>query len=78
MEVQELQNLKEKIEIAKADKAKAEGAIEQIEKRWKDEFECKDVDEVKVKIKDTEKEIETLTEKRDGYVEEIETAMEVN
>lgn len=75
MEVKELQNLKDKIETAKADKAKAEGAIEQIEKRWKDEFECGSAEEVEKKIKETEAQVESLTEKRDKYIKEIEDAM---
>lgn len=76
MNIQELEELKEKIDKAKEDKAKTEGAIEQIEKRWKDEFECSSVDEVKTKIEKTKNEVEELTVKRDKYIEEIQEAME--
>ncbi len=75
MKVEELEALKKKIETAKQDKAKSEGAIEQIEKTWKDDFGCKTVEEVKAKVKDTEGQIKTLNEKFAGYMKEIETAM---
>jgi len=76
MEVKELQQLKEKIEKAKSEKAKAEGSLEQIQKRWKDDFDCTSVDQVEAKIKETEEQIKSLTEKKDNYIKEIEEVME--
>ncbi len=76
MYIQEIQNIKDKIETAKSDQAKAEGSIEQIEKQWKDDFDCANIDEVKAKIDETETSIASLTTKQEGYMKEIEAGME--
>ena len=40
----------QRLETAKSAKSKADGALEQIERRWRDEEKIKSVDEAKVKV----------------------------
>lgn len=75
METKELEKLKSDIEEAKSKKSKAEGALEQIEKTWKEDFDCNSVEEVKQKIEETNKQIETLNEKLKVHTDEIEKVM---
>jgi DNA repair exonuclease SbcCD ATPase subunit len=76
MNIKKLEELKEKIETAKSDRAKAEGAKEQIEKTWKDDFDCSSVEEVKDKVRETEEQIKALSGKLEEYMKKIEIAME--
>ena len=72
LSTQDLLDLKEKLEADKKEKAKNEGILEQIEKDWEDEYDCKSEKEVKNKVKEIDTEIEGLTAKRDKYIIEIE------
>jgi outer membrane murein-binding lipoprotein Lpp len=75
MEVREFQAIQDKIDKAKSDKAKAEGSIEQIEKSWKDDFQCNSIDEVQAKIKELTEQITSLEQKRNKHIADIEKAM---
>jgi chromosome segregation ATPase len=72
----EIEEIKEKVDEAKEEKAKAEGAMEQIEKQWVEEFECKTEEEVQNNIDKLETDIKDLTEKQTSYMTEINTVME--
>lgn len=71
MTAESLQELRKKIDKAKSEKARAEGAIEQIEKQWKDDFDCDGVDAVKKLIDDTREQIDSLSKKLESYIREI-------
>lgn len=49
--IEDIKKIKEKIDTLKAKKSKAEGVMESIKKRWKDEFQCDDLPAVEAKIK---------------------------
>ncbi len=76
MEIHELEELKEKIEIAKSKKAKNEGALEQIEKKWKEEYDCDCVGDVEELIEHTKEELELLEDKKNKYEKDIEKVMQ--
>lgn len=76
MTAEKLAELKDKIDTAKSDRDKAQGAIEEIEKNWKEEFDCKTAEEVETLIKTYNTQIESLTKKYDSLVEEIEGKVE--
>lgn len=71
MNADELKEVKQKIEQAKAEKAKAEGAMEAILKRWKDEFGCDSIDDAMGRIQELRETIRTLIEKYEKYMEEL-------
>jgi chromosome segregation ATPase len=71
-----IEEIKQKVDEAKEEKAKAEGAMEQIEKQWKDEFDCKTEEEVQNNINKIEADIKDLSEKKETYMTEINTVME--
>lgn len=76
MKIDELQDLKKKIETAKAEKSRAEGALEQIQKTWQQDFACESVEDIKAKISDVEKVIKEYEEKFNSYIAEIKTILE--
>jgi hypothetical protein len=57
MKVEDVVEIKAKIEKLKVQKNKAEGAIENIRKRWKTEYGCNSEAEVKAKIKELDESI---------------------
>ena len=75
MNINELQDLKKKIETAKSEKARAEGALEQILKTWKTDFGCSSVEEIKAKIVEVEKTITGFEEKFNTYIAEIQAIL---
>lgn len=76
MTPQDLHSLKNKIETAKAEKARAEGALEQIKKTWKDEFGCSTIEEIEAKIKETQDQISSLETKYNSLISELETTLQ--
>lgn len=70
--------LKEKIDKAKEQKAKAEGQIEQIMETWKKEYGCNTIEEVREYQKNIETKIQTLDEKLEGVTKEIEAILNEN
>jgi hypothetical protein len=71
MKTEELEQLRSRIETAKEEKAKAEGALEEILKRWKEEFGCGSLEEVALKIKEIRETVRSLIEKYERYMEEL-------
>jgi len=57
MTPRDFQTIKEKIESAKEQKARAEGAIGKIEEQWKKEFDVNSLEEAEQKAEEMEKEI---------------------
>lgn len=57
MTVDEVKRVREKINTLKERKAKAQGAMESIRKRWKEEFGCDDQPAVEAKLKTMVEEI---------------------
>jgi hypothetical protein len=76
MTIEELKELKSKIETAKEQKNKTEGAKEQMLKQLKDEFGLDSIDQIDGKIDGMKKEIDTLQTNQNKYMEEIEQEME--
>jgi hypothetical protein len=71
MKTEELEQLRSRIETAKEEKAKAEGALEEILKRWKEEFGCGSLEEVALRIKEIRETVRSLIEKYERYMEEL-------
>lgn len=63
--------LKEKIDKAKEQKAKAEGQMEQILETWKKEYNCNTIEETRKYQKDIEGKINSLNEKYASVTEKI-------
>lgn len=70
--VDQIAEIKKKVSILKEKKARAEGAMENIRRRWRDEYQCNSREEVESKIKaldeeivENEKRINILLEKID-------------
>lgn len=58
---QELMQLKKKIEDAKTQKAECEGALKQLRKQLKDEFDCNNLKQAKSTLHDFQMKVEKLT-----------------
>jgi len=75
MNIEELEDLKKQIEDAKTEKAKAEGALDQLKKDLKKNFDCITLKEAETLLTNYQKQTETLQIKYDKVVEEIEKIM---
>ena len=71
----ELKELKEKVEEAKAKKAKAEGIIEQIEKQIKEEYDLtipevkEEIIKLEIQLKEDQEKYDTLIKKANEIIE---------
>jgi predicted RNase H-like nuclease (RuvC/YqgF family) len=74
MKVEDVVEIKAKIEKLKAQKNKAEGAIENIRKRWKIEYGCNSEEEVKAKIKELDESIKENEKRVTFLLEKVEKA----
>jgi len=72
MTARELEQLKQQIEQARTDRDQTQGAITQLMKQLKEEFGCKTVEEAREKLKELQKELDTLSEKMDKKTAELE------
>jgi DNA-binding FrmR family transcriptional regulator len=72
--VKRLSEIQAKIEKAKSRKARAEGVLETLEKRMKEDFECADVDELRAKRKTLSGQIDKLSERFDKAMADLEEA----
>ena len=61
--VQELEEIKEKIESKKTERDKAKGTIEKIEGDWKEEFNFSTVEEAQEKAKQLQSDIDKTNER---------------
>ena len=66
---------KDRLESAKSAKAKADGALEQIERRWREEEDIKSVDDAKAKVKTLEREVSELEEQEGKLMKELEAEL---
>jgi len=55
--VDQVADIKKKIGSLKEKKARAEGAMENIKRRWKDEYQCDGKEAVETKVKSLDEEI---------------------
>ncbi len=69
--IEQLENLKEKIETAKTAKATAEGRLEGLLKRLSDEFNIKDEEGAKKEIEKIDKRLTGLRDRIKDKTEEI-------
>lgn len=72
MTVKEFQQLREKIEAAKTNKARAEGAKAKIEEQVKKDYEI-DIDEIDDKIKEFKGSLEKCNQKKEKLVTRLES-----
>lgn len=72
--IDDVADIKAKIAKLKDKKAKAEGAMENIKKRWKSEFECEDEKAVKAKIVELNSSIEENEKRQGTLLEKVEAA----
>jgi flagellar biosynthesis chaperone FliJ len=72
MNISDFNNLKKKIEQAKTNRDRAEGAKSKIEEQWKKEFNISTIEEAEQLIKDLEKDIEKDENKLEKLYNEIE------
>lgn len=73
MEIKDFVELKEKIDKAKTQRARAEGSIEEAMNRLKAEFNCESIEDAKKLLNIFEKEIAEGEDKITKILEEIET-----
>ena len=76
MTTERIAEIREEIEEYKEDRSKAKGRIEDIEKRWEDEFEVKDLSAAEALQLKLEKEDKKLAEKEKNIEDEIEDLLE--
>jgi len=57
LNIDQIEEIKRKIDLLKEKKAKAEGAMENIRRRWKEEYGCENEEDVKKKLAALEEEI---------------------
>lgn len=61
-EIKSFDVIKEKIEVLKAKRAKAEGALEAIVQEWESAYEAKDLEALEAILAEKQKEQEEITE----------------
>jgi len=71
MDIRQFENIKQKIEVLKQKKAKAEGSIESIETNWKNQYGFTSIAEAENKLKEYEDTINKNTETMDTLYEEL-------
>lgn len=76
MTTERIAEIREEIEEYKEDRSKAKGRIEDIEKRWENEFEVKDLSAAETLQLKLEKEDKKLAEKEKNIEDEIEDLLE--
>ncbi|MFX0132402.1 MAG: hypothetical protein ACFFDN_02025 [Candidatus Hodarchaeota archaeon] len=76
MNQEEIEKLRNKIEDAKTNRDKSQGAIDQIKERLKKEFDCSSIEEAESILNNLEKQIDSHTEKIETLEEEIESKLE--
>ena len=74
--VAQLEAIKGRIEEAKSQKARAEGAIERIEQQWEDDFDIPDGDTkaVKAKLEELDKSVKRDEVRLEALLEELDEA----
>ena len=70
MTVKEFQQLREKIEAAKTNKARAEGAKAKIEEQVKKDYEI-DIDKIDEKVKELKDSLEKCNQKKEKLVSKL-------
>ena len=76
MNIERIEEIKEKIEEAKSSKSKALGIIEQIESKWKEEYGVSSLEEAVSLLEKYKTQIQTLTKKSNDLEEKLEKKME--
>ncbi len=71
MTVQDLENIKDKIETAKETRDKAKGAKDRIELQLKNDFEITDIHTADEKAEEMKSSIEQNEKKRDKFTEQL-------
>ncbi len=71
MDIRQFENIKQKIEVLKQKKAKAEGSIESIETGWKNQYGFTTITEAEAKLKEYEDTINKNTDTMDTLYEEL-------
>ena len=71
MRIQELEALKGRIETAKADKARAEGALDRIESQWDTTFKVKTVDEAEALLATMDEDLERDESRLEGLLKDL-------
>ena len=74
MTVEGVAEVKKKIAVLKERKAKAEGVMESITKRWKEEFQCSSKEEVDIKVASLDEEIKEGERRTQVLLKKIEEA----
>lgn len=72
--VEQIPDVKKKIDALKEKRARAEGAIENIRRRWKEEFKCESKEAVDEKIKELEVEVVEVDRRIGVLLEKIDKA----
>lgn len=76
MDVKELTGIKDKIEKAKQERSRAEGAIQNIKDHWKNEYGFNSIEEAENELEKVSKEIDRLEEKQSILEGELKQVME--
>ena len=76
MTTERIAEIREEIDEYKEDRSKAKGRIEDIESRWKNEFEVKDLEGAEALQTKLEKEDKNLAQKEQDIEDEIENLLE--
>lgn len=66
----EVENLIKRVDALKAEKAKAQGIVEGIQARWRDELGTDDPDKVKEIIAETDAQVRELSQEYENTIQE--------
>lgn len=71
MDIQKVQEIKEKISNCEIESAKSKGVIESIEKEWKEKYGTSDINEIKKILEDLESQQKTTDERMEKLYQEL-------
>ena len=71
-----VEEMMRKVDVLKAEKSKAEGVIENIKSKWKEELGTDDPAEVEKLVQEAEKDVKELSEAYDGAMREAEQLLQ--
>lgn len=72
----EVEQLVKRVDALKADKAKAQGVVENIQARWRDELGTDDPEKVKKIIAETESQVKELSDSYEQTIQEAQRLLD--
>lgn len=72
----EVEQLVKRVDVLKAEKAKAQGVVENIQARWRDELGTDDPEKVKKIIAETESQVKELSDSYEQTIQEAQRLLD--